>query len=169
MTILRSAVAWPIVGRFKAHGGQAGCYMIPIAGTTDSGICFFEWTQRFVRKLARHGIVTGWAFQRPDGSRAKAADYRNNIFSKLEIIQSTTTLIDPECDAWTEYGAQRSGRRFFTTHCTNMGIPPYLIELQARWSSDRAAGIRSVQRLMIHLYSELRNMKETLIRPSQAC
>ena len=27
-----SAVAWPIVGRFKAHDGRAGCYMIPIAG-----------------------------------------------------------------------------------------------------------------------------------------
>ena len=35
-----SAVAWPIVGRFKAHNGIAGCYMIPIAGTTDSGIPF---------------------------------------------------------------------------------------------------------------------------------
>ena len=29
-----SAVSWPIVGRFKAHDGIAGCYMIPIAGTT---------------------------------------------------------------------------------------------------------------------------------------
>ena len=28
-----SAVAWPIVGRFKSHDGIAGCYMIPIAGT----------------------------------------------------------------------------------------------------------------------------------------
>ena len=39
-----SAVSWPIVGRFKAHDGRAGCYMIPIAGTTDSGITFFTWT-----------------------------------------------------------------------------------------------------------------------------
>ena len=30
-----SAASWPIVGRFKAHGGIAGCYMIPIAGTTN--------------------------------------------------------------------------------------------------------------------------------------
>ena len=40
-----SAVVWPIVGRFKAHNGIAGCYMIPIAGTTDSGITFFTWIQ----------------------------------------------------------------------------------------------------------------------------
>ena len=32
------SVAWPIVGRFKAHGGHAGYYMVPIAGTTNSGI-----------------------------------------------------------------------------------------------------------------------------------
>ena len=37
-----SAVAWPIVGRFKAHNGIAGCYLIPIAETTDSGITFFK-------------------------------------------------------------------------------------------------------------------------------
>ena len=40
-----STVAWPIVGRFKAHHGNLGCYMIPIAGTTNSGIKFFDWTQ----------------------------------------------------------------------------------------------------------------------------
>ena len=47
-----SAVAWPIIGRLKAHDGIAGCYMIPIAGTTkNSGIKFFAWTQRFIRSL----------------------------------------------------------------------------------------------------------------------
>ena len=43
-----SVVAWPIVGRFKAHDGVAGCYMIPITGTTDSGIEIFRWTQQFL-------------------------------------------------------------------------------------------------------------------------
>ena len=43
-----SAVSWPIVGRFKAHGGVAGCYMITIAGTTTSSITFFTWTHRFI-------------------------------------------------------------------------------------------------------------------------
>ena len=163
------AIAWPIVGRFKSHDGIAGCYMIPIAGTTDSGITFFTWTQRFIRKLGAAGRVDGWAFQRADGTRAKASDYRENIFSRLETIQATTSLIDPECDIWDAYGIQRSGRRFFTTHCTNMGVLPHLIELQARWSTDRANGDRSVQRTMIHLYSEVRNMKGTLKQPSQAC
>src|SRR5210317_1227494 len=108
-------------------------------------------------------------FQRTDGTRAKASDYRNNIFRKLEIIQATTTLIDPECDIWEEHGVQRSGRRFFTTHCTNKGVKPHLIELQARWQTDRAAGVRSVQRTMLHTYSEVRYMKESLIQPSLAC
>ena len=164
-----SAISWPIVGRFKAHGGVAGCYMIPIAGTTNSGIKFFEWTQRFVMCLAKEGISEGWAFQSRDGTRAKAAEYRDNIFSKLEIIQATTTLIDPECNVWDDYGVQRSGRRFFATHCTNMGVAPHLIELQARWQTDRANGVRMIQRSMLHTYSEVRNMKDTLLKPSKAC
>ena len=143
--------------------------MIPIAGETDSGIPFFVWTQRFVNSLARRGHYTGWAFLRPSGERAVAADFRDNIFSKLETIQATTSLIDPQCDIWEDYGVQRSGRRFFTTHCTIKGVPPHLIELQARWSTDRANGERTVQRTMIHLYSEVRNMKEVLILPSRSC
>ena len=70
---------------------------------------------------------------------------------------------------WDDYGIQRSGRRFFTTHCINMGVLPFLIELQARWQTDRANGQRSVQRTMIHTYAEVRNMKDTLKKPSQAC
>ena len=85
--------------------------MIPIAGTTNSGITFFEWTQRFINCLGAQGIYEGWAFQKPGGIRAKAADFKENIFSKLEIIQATTTLIDPGCDIWDDYGVQRSGRR----------------------------------------------------------
>ena len=164
-----TAIAWPIVGRFKCHHGKAGCYMIPIAGTTNSGIRFFEWTRRFVMHLNARGTHEGWAFQRKDGTRALASDYRQNIFTKLENIQQTTTLIDPDVMIWDEYGVQRSGRRFFATHCTNMGVPPHLIELQARWQTDRANGERSVQRTMLHTYSEVRNMKETLIKPSLAC
>ena len=164
-----SAVSWPIVGRFKAHHGMAGCYMIPIAGTTQSGIRFFSWTQRFIVHLGRKGLVNGWAFQRADGRRAVAGDYRRNIFSRLEAIQATTTLIDPDVDIWEEYGVQRSGRRFFTTHCTNMGVEPHLIEVQARWQTDRANGERSVQRTMLHTYSEVRNMKDSLIQPSLHC
>ena len=162
-----SAVSWPIVGRFKAHGGVAGCYMIPIAGTTNSGIRFFEWTQRFLGYLSREGKTEGWAFQRPDGTRALAADYRANLFGKLEVIQATTTLIDPDCNIWEDYGAQRSGRRGFVLIATNGGVPAHLIELQARWAADRANGERAVQRTMIHTYSEVRNMKESLIKPSQ--
>ena len=128
-----SAVSWPIVGRFKAHHGVTGCYMIPIASTPKSGIRFFTWTQRFIAHLGRKGKVEGWAFQQSDGSRAVAGDYRWNIFSRLEVIQATTTLIDPDVDVWEEFGVQRSGRRFFTTHSTNMGVEPHLIEIQACW------------------------------------
>jgi len=162
-----SAIAWPIVGRFKAHHGRLGCYMIPIAGTTNSGITFFVWTQRFIRKLALEGVTDGWAFKRSDGTRAKAGDYWEDIASKLEVIQRTTKLIDPAVDVWNDYGVQRSGRRFFTTHCTIMGIAKHVVELQARWQTDRANGERTIQRNMIHTYSEVRNMKEILKRPSQ--
>jgi hypothetical protein len=84
--------------------------MIPIAGTTRSGIKFFNWTQRFVSRLATEGQCDGWAFKKADGSRAKASDYMEDIYQRLENIQASTTLIDNDCDVRAEYGAQRSGR-----------------------------------------------------------
>ena len=162
-----TGVSWPIVGRFKARHGILDCYMIPIAGETRSGIQFFRWTRRFLARLERNGRVEGWAFRRPNGDRAKAGDYRDNIFTKLEKIQATTNLIDPECNVWDDYGVQRSGRRCFTTICTIRNIPKHLVELQCRWSVDRENGVRTVQRSMIHTYSEVRNMIESLIRPSK--
>lgn len=93
----------------------------------------------------------------------------DDIYSRLETIQATTSLIDPECDVRAEYGAQRSGRRFLTTHALNQGVKPHIIELQCRWQTDRAKGERSVTRSMIHLYSEVRNMKASLMQPSLAC
>ncbi len=143
--------------------------MIPIAGVTNSGIQFFTLTQQFLRQLGREGFEDGWAFPRPDGSRAKASDYQDNIFQKLEIIQATTSLIDSGCSIWDEYGIQRSGRHFFTTRCSNMKVDKHDIELQCRWSTDRANGLRTIQWSMIHNYSEVRNMKQALIRPSKAC
>ena len=53
-----------------------------------------------------------------------------DIFDRLEHIQETTTLIDKDCDVRVEYGAQRSGRRFLTTHATIQGVTPHVIELQ---------------------------------------
>ena len=163
-----SAVSWPVVGRFKARGGIADCYMVPIAGTTKSGMRFFCWTQRFVKRLALDGIHSGWAFQKPSGTRALASDYKSNIFAKLEVLQQTTNLIDPACKVWSDFGVQRSGRRWFTSECANKGVEPHEVELQCRWSTDRANGERTVQRSMIHTYSEVRNMKEVLIRPSKS-
>ena len=162
-----SAVSWPIVGRFKARNGVLDCFMIPIAGTTQSGIQFFAWTQRFLGRLALEGYEDGWAFKRPNGDRAKASDYRNNIFTKLEKIQATTSLIDPDCNIYDEFGVQRSGRRCFVLVCTLQNIPKHLIELQCRWATDRENGVRTVQRSMTHNYSEIRNMKESLVRPSK--
>ena len=142
--------------------------MIPIAGTTNSGIEMFTWTHRFLVHMGDMGFVEGWAFRRPDGTRAKTSDYWNDIFKKLVEIQSTTNLIDAECNVWEDFGVQRSGRRFFATEATKNGVSTHLIELQARWQTDRAAGRQAVQRTMIHTYSEVRNMKDKLMEPSQA-
>jgi hypothetical protein len=75
-----STVSLPVVGRFKARHGILNCNMIPIAGVTHLGIQFFTWTQRFVQRLAEDGFEEGWAFCRPDDSRAKASDYQDNMF-----------------------------------------------------------------------------------------
>jgi hypothetical protein len=164
-----SAVAWPVTGRFKNQHGLWGHYYIPIAGVTGSGVQFFDWAQRFIKRLELSGRTDGWAFRKDDGkTRATAADYADNIYSKLEHLQDTTNLIDDLCDVRQDYGIQRSGRRFFDTQCLNMKVSKTDIEFQCRWSTDRASGGRPVSRSMVHTYAEIRNMKPTLLRPSQA-
>jgi hypothetical protein len=106
--------------------------MVLIVGVTHSGIPFFRWAQRFVCKLASLGREDGWSFKRPDGSRAMASRYRNNIFRKLEVIQAATLLIEPGCKIGDAYGVQRSGRRLFTTQCIITKVPPHMIKLQAQ-------------------------------------
>jgi len=161
-------VAWPVTGRFKNEHGVWGHYYIPIAGVTGSGVRVFEWTQRFIRRLEMAGRFDGWAFRKADGkTRAKAHDYSDFIFSKLEHLQETTSLIDQLCDIRNDYGMQRSGRRFFDTECINQRVSKLDIEFQCRWSTDRANGDRSVHRSMVHTYAEIRNMKATLVRPSK--
>ena len=113
-------------------------------------------------------FTKGWTFRKPNGTRAKTVDYKENIFTKLEKIQRTTTLIDLACKICNDYRVQRSGRCWFTTECANQGVDPHKVELQCCWSTDRATRKRSVQRSMIHTYSEVRNMKEVLIHPSKS-
>ena len=142
--------------------------MIPIAGTTRSGIRLFEWTKTFVLRLSQDGLDRGWLFRKPDGTRALAKEYCDNMFSKLVTLQKTTELFDPDCKVWQDFGVQRSGQRWFTMECTRQGVDKDLVELQCRWYRDRANGERIVQRSMIHTYSEVRNTKDVLIRPSKA-
>ena len=110
-------------------------------------------------RLSLKGVSDGWAFRKPDGTRALAADYKSNIFNKLEVIQQTTNLIDHACNIWRDFGVQRSGRRWFTSECANKGVLPHEVELQCHWSTNRSNGERTVQRSMIHTYSEMRNMQ----------
>lgn len=163
------AVSWPVTGRFKNEHGAWGHYFIPIAGVTGSGVRIFEWTQHFIRRLEIAHRTEGWAFRDENGvHRAKAMDYADDIFSKLQWLQDNTSLIDSKCNVREDYGMQRSGRRFFDTQCLNMKVSKIDIEFQCRWQTDRSKGGRTVQRSMVHTYAELKNMKATLLRPSKA-
>ena len=143
--------------------------MIPIAGVTGSGIRVFDWTQRIIKRLNLVGRTEGWLFRKSNGvDRALAGDYAENIYSKLELLQGKPKLIDPGVDVRDAYGIQRSGRRFFDTQCINMKVSAMDIEFQCRWRTDREKGGRAVARSMLHTYAEVRNMRTTLLRPSQA-
>lgn len=164
-----TGVGWPLVGRFKMEGGGVGGHVIPIAGTTKSGVEFFKWAQRFTFLLVQSGRTSGWAFARADGVRAKASDYRNTIFSELEQIQNERPdLIDSQIDIWEDYGIQRSGRRFFDTACRLRGVAKTDIEAQCRWMKDRQARGNPVARDMVDCYTEYSLMKPALLRPSLA-
>ena len=164
-----TGVGWPLVGRFKMEGGGFGGHVIPIAGTTKSGVEFFKWTQRFCFTLVTSGRTSGWAFARKNGDRAKASDYRKVIFSELERIQEEREdLIDPKIEIWEDFGIQRSGRRFFDTACRLRGVSKLDIEAQCRWMKDRQARGVPVARDMVDCYTEYRLMKPALLRPSLA-
>ena len=47
------------------------------------------------------------------------------IFSSLEHIQATTTLIHPTCNIWNDYDIQHSGRRFPIAHENKKGVKPH--------------------------------------------
>jgi len=165
----QSAVIWPVTGRFKNEKGRWNHYMIPIAGVTGSGVKVFEWTQRIIKRLNLIGRTEGWLFRKSNGvDRALVGDYAENIYAKLELLQGRPKLIDPGVDVREAYGIQRSGRRFFDTQCINMKVSATDIEFQCRWRTDREKGGRSVNRNMLHTYAEVRNMRTTLLRPSQA-
>ena len=64
--------------------------------------------------LCVHAIEPGqgewFGIQAPRRGARGASRYRNNIIRKLEVIQTTTLLIEPECKIWDAYGMQRSGQ-----------------------------------------------------------
>jgi hypothetical protein len=120
----RTAVSWPVVDRFNSDKGQVGCHMIPIAGTTRSGIEVFKWSRHYAGRLADLGRTTGWAFRRHEKTRTRASEYMGDIYEKLERIQNDTNLIAPTCEVRKEYGAMHSARQFFDTECLNKGAPP---------------------------------------------
>ena len=64
------------------------------------GIPFFRWPQRFVCKLTSLWREDDWAFRRPDGTRALALLYRDDVFRKLRVIQATTLMIEPGYKIW---------------------------------------------------------------------
>ena len=65
--------------------------------------------------LEEADITHGWAFYRLDGLRAKVADYRNDIFAKLEQIQQTTTgMIGWDINIWEAYRVYDLGGTFLT-------------------------------------------------------
>ncbi len=119
--------------------------------------------------VSKDGRTTGWAFSRSNGSRAKASDYKDIIFTELEEIQNDRPdLIDSQVDVWEDFGIQRSGRRFFDTACRLRGVAKSDIEAQCRWMKDRQARGNPVARDMVDCYTEYRLMKPALLRASLA-
>jgi hypothetical protein len=112
----------------------------------------FNWKTCNGRPYGWMGISEGGWF------KSKSIGLKQDIFSRLETIQSSTNLIDNNWDIWTEFGVQRSGSLLFTTHCTDRGMPWHEIALQCHWETDCANSERSVNRSMIHTYSEMRNI-----------
>ncbi len=104
-----SAVSWRIVGRFEAHDGLLGCYMIPIATNKPSheSSSWSGYNVLLVACTLMDRVMAGLSRDPTAPEPAPLTIWRT--------FTSTTSLIDSECDVRANYGAQRSGRRFLTT------------------------------------------------------
>ena len=140
---------------------------VPMAVTSASGIQGELWTRRFVETRARQGITSGFAFRRPDGSRARATDYEPGLHSRLVQLVPTVGHLLPQIeDIEEKIRFRRSFRRGSNTQAQINNVPTNVINAVARWSDkERSRGV-DVHRPMHEHYLEMKSALPIILKYS---
>ena len=160
----------PMAGRFKLRGNMEQNLLLFVAAETRSGLRPLLWADRLVETLASLQLVSGWAFQRDDGSPQQMSDFEEVIFDKLLQVQTERPdLIDPAIDVCEDFGLARSFRRGATTQAQNQRVSETDINWISRWGREGDSGKSPYFQgnMRIH-YSDQRQMAATFLRFSQA-
>jgi hypothetical protein len=129
-----------LLGRFKSETGE--CYhMMPILCTTPQGLEQRKWIERVLTEYQRRGVVSGYMFRNPDGSKSKNSSMNRKFNDRLEAVQaSKPQLINRDMDVCEEYGVSRSFRRGGTSTATYNGALALVTELNGRWRKKEQSG-----------------------------
>jgi len=102
------------------------------------------------------GVTNGPVFQKKNGKRGKAKDYKLEIFERLERIQKEQpNVLDPSVDIMEEFGMSRSFRRGSDSRAIDQEIGITTINLNNRWRKVEAAKGKAASFQMFEHYADI--------------
>ena len=165
---MQSHVTVALLGRFKGETGEK-YHLLPLAGTTNSGLKPRLWIGRALSELAKRGITRGPMFRTENGQPIRAGVMEPSLFLRLEQVQLLRPdLISDQVDIAEVYGVSRSFRRGSTTEAGNRGVPANIIEINNRWRRVECAGTSATSLGMREHYTGVCLALPQLLRYSTA-
>ncbi len=100
-----------------------------------------KWIRHALDEHEHLGVVQGYLFRGPDGSRLPMSHFEPLFFDRLDQVKLIRPdLIPPQTDVSQEYGISRSFTRGATSEVTNKGVPNEVIEINGRWRKSHTSG-----------------------------
>jgi len=157
-----------ILGRTKGRQLNGRAFWMPCIGVTKhSGLQPGRWAARLTKHIRQEGRISGRLFQR-NLRVPRMMEFEDDFFKVLEMIQSTTKLIEPTVDLREEAGICRSLRRGVTSHTTNIGMREQLQRAINRWRKEINGPANRGGLEMVDRYAELNSLKPTYLGFSKA-
>jgi hypothetical protein len=145
-----------LLGRFKGETGES-YHLMPIVATTDRGLQPRKWIGRLLQIYDLKGIAHGPLFRNKLGGRARAGDFEDRFFERLDCVkEQRPDLMTSNEDVREEYGVFRSFRRGATSEVVNEGVPPDVIESNNRWRRMNQSGASRPTLTMREHYTDVR-------------
>jgi hypothetical protein len=157
-----------LLGRFKGETGE--CYhLMPIVDVTNRGLEPRKWIGRLIDIYHANGIRHGPLFRDSLGQRARAGNFEERFFDRLESVKGRKPhlMISTE-DIREEYGVFRSFRRGATSEAVNEGVSGDAIDANNRWRRMNQAGASRPTLTMREHYTDIRLTLKNRLQFSQA-